>query len=165
MRTHLIAALALCLSACAASSGAPEPQSPRFGYVQDIGTTRLDTTYVVDGDSDATTSFPIVTTTMHKLLCFHVGMDNGGTPAGGFSIEGSVDQVDWAPPYELSLVHHNANATHSSGDTSIAVSSPAGAVEFLACVKDVLPYNRLVYTRSSGGVADTIDARSFTRSN
>lgn len=122
-------------------------------------------TFWVDGESNSTSNSASIDVRGAHTAGFAIRMANTSTPVGNFAVHLSYDGTNsWMPIYiDVNRVY-GQNFSAFSGGTSIGVSSPGGEVVIYVAIENPpAGYLRLVYTRSSGGAADTVDAFSLIR--
>ena len=88
----------------------------------------------------ATYTSPTINVLQADGLCIQLNYATGSSPVGAFSVQGSLDQVNWTPLY-FSIAGTSTN--------SITIPSNTSPILLDINVTNI-PYLQVVYTRTSG---------------
>lgn len=142
--------------------------SDSLGRLRTVPGTATSTTYASSVTSASTWTGSTITTTAYRLACFLFTLTNTSNPIGTLEIDGSIDGSTWTPIYldaNKPVYYIGSTYTAFTGGATIAINDPAGNVKIQACVEAITPNLRMVYTRTSGGAASTINAQYSLRAN
>ena len=119
-------------------------------------------TWIVDGDINADYTSAAIDCRGYNLLELSWLVQEDSDPVANLYVQMSVDNSVWGntPMRENTLITSDAaTITHTSADlTKIVINDPAAAATIAMAFLYPLSYVRFFYDRTSGGIADGIDA-------